>query len=193
LAAAGKVCFGEPMDIRLFVAVDLPESVRRQLAGLCFGVPGAHWVAAEQIHLTLRFIGEVDGAMFRDVREALAGVRSGSFAMQVQGLGYFPPRQLPRILWAGVAKNEALVLLRNRVEATLVRCGLEPEGRKFAPHITLARLRETPLSRLTNFLAGNGLFTTEPFTVTEFHLYSSQVSAKGAMHQIEANYPLAVG
>lgn len=176
------------MDVRLFVAVDLPEPVRQQLTGLGFGLPGAHWVAAEQIHLTLRFIGEVDGAMFREVREGLAGVRSSSFAMQVQGLGYFPPRQQPRVLWAGVAKSEALVLLRNRVEATLVRCGLEPEGRKFAPHITLARLRDTHLTRLTNFLAGNALFATEPFTVSEFHLYSSQLTAKGAIHQLEASY-----
>lgn len=179
--------------IRLFVAVDLPETVRQQLAGLCFGLPGAHWVAAEQIHLTLRFVGEVDGAMFRDIREGLAGVRSDSFAMQVQGLGFFPPRQSPRVLWVGVAKNDALVLLRNRVEAVLVRCGLEPEGRKFAPHITLARLRDTPLSRLTNFLSGNALFATEPYTVEEFHLYSSLLTAKGAVHQLEASYPLAPG
>lgn len=176
---------------RLFVAVDLSEPVRQQLAGLCFGLPGAHWVAEEQIHLTLRFIGEVDGAIFRDVREELAGVRSASFVMQVQGLGYFPPRQSPRVLWAGVTKNNALVLLRNRVEAALVRCGLEPERRKFAPHITLARLRDTPLSRLTNFLAGNALFVTEPFTVAEFHLYSSLLSAKGAIHQLEGSYPLS--
>lgn len=179
------------MDIRLFVAIDLPESLRQQLAGLCFGLPGAHWVAAEQMHLTLRFIGEVDGAMFRDIREALAGVRSASFALQVQGLGCFPPRQSPRVLWAGVAKNDALWLLRNRVEGALVRCGLEPEGRKFAPHLTLARLRDTPLSRLTNFLAGNALFAADVCQVTEFHLYSSQLTAKGAMHQLEMSYPLA--
>lgn len=177
--------------IRLFVAVDLAEPVRQQLAGLCFGLPGAHWVTAEQMHLTLRFIGEVDGAMFRDIRDALAGVRSGSFAMQVRGLGYFPPRQSPRVLWAGVAKNDAIILLRNRVEAALVRCGLEPEGRKFSPHITLARLRDTPLSRLTNFLAGNALFTSEPFMISEFHLYSSQLTAKGAIHQVETSYTLA--
>ena len=128
--------------------------------------------------------------MFREVHERLAGVRSSSFAMQVQGLGCFPPRQSPRVLWAGVAKNDALVLLRNRVEATLVRCGLESEGRKFAPHITLARLRDTPLSRLTNFLAGNALFASEPCTISEFHLYSSQLTAKGAIHQLEASFPL---
>lgn len=178
---------------RLFVAIDLPETVQQQLAGLCFGLPGAHWVEAEQIHLTLRFIGEVDGAMFRDIREELAGVRSVPFAMQVQGLGYFPPRQSPRVLWAGVAKNEALVLLRNRVEGVMVRCGLEPEGRKFAPHITLARLRDTPLSRLTKFLAGNALFASESFTVVDFNLYSSQLTAQGAIHQLEASYPLSTG
>jgi 2'-5' RNA ligase len=184
---------GKRWMIRLFVAIDLPDLMRQELAGLGFGLPGARWVAAEQIHLTLRFIGGVDGAMFRDIREELAGIRSAPFAMQVKGLGCFPLRQAPRVLWAGVANNDALILLRNRVEAALVRCGLEPEGRKFAAHITLARLRDTPLSRLTNFLAGNALFSTEPVTVTEFLLYSSRITAKGAIHQLEASYPLVVG
>ena len=179
--------------IRLFAAIDLPEGVRERVGMLCCGLPGARWVPAEQIHLTLRFIGGVDGVFFREIKEALAGVRSDTFPLQLKGLGAFPPRKKPRVLWVGVEKNEVLVQLRNRIEAALVACGLEPEGRKFAPHITLARLRDTPLVRLTNYLAGNNMFACEPFTVEEFHLYSSVLTPKGAIHQLEESYSLAGG
>jgi len=179
--------------IRLFTAIDLPAEARERVSGLCCGLPGAKWVDEEQIHLTLRFIGEVDGALFREINEALALVRSAPFTLELKGLGTFPPRKQPRVLWVGVEKNEALVRLRNRVETTLVGCGLAPEGRKFAPHITLARLRDPPLVRLTNFLAGNNLFGCEPFGVEEFHLYSSVLTPKGAIHQLEASYPLVGG
>ena len=83
--------------------------------------------------------------------------------------------------------------LRNRIENLLVGMGLSPEGRKFSPHITLARLHDTPLARLGRFLAGNSLFATEPFPVSEFHLYSSQLTSKGAVHTLEASYSLQAG
>ena len=175
---------------RLFVAVDMPEEVRNQLGDMFFGIPGAKWVPAEQLHLTLRFIGEVDGGVFRDVKDALSTIKRPAFTMQLKGLGCFPPRKQPKVLWVGIDKNEQLLQLRNRVEAELVRAGLPPEQRKFSPHVTLARLRDTPLSKLTNFLAGNGLYASIVFPVREFHLYSSQLTPKGAIHQIEATYEL---
>ncbi len=176
---------------RLFVAIDLPAPVRERLAGLCCGLPGARWVEPEQLHLTLRFIGEVDGALFRDIRADLAEAAIPPFAMGLKGLGCFPPRKAPRVLWVGVEPAQGeLVRLRNRVENCLTRLGIEPEHRKFAPHITLARLRETPMGRLTNFLSGNGLFAVDPFPVTEFHLYSSVLNGHGAVHTVEASYPL---
>lgn len=176
--------------VRLFVAIDLPKEVRRDLSFLCCGLPGARWVPEEQIHLTLRFIGEVDGAVFQDIKAGLEDVKHAPFPMRLQGLGFFPPRKSPRVLWAGIEKNDALVQLRNRAEAVLVRCGLAPETRKFAPHVTLARLTNTPVGRLANFLAGNGLYATEPFMVDAFHLYSSFLTSKGAFHQVESSYGL---
>ena len=175
---------------RLFVAIDLPSEVAAQLQGLCCGVPGARWVQPEQMHLTLRFIGEVDGGVFRDIKEGLAGITAPVFSLQVKGLGFFPPRKTPRVLWAGIAPVEEVSGLRNRIENRLIGMGLEPEGRKYSPHITLARLHDTPPARLGRFLAGNSLFATEPFLVSEFHLYSSQLTAKGAFHAIEASYSL---
>lgn len=175
---------------RLFVAIDLPQVVKRELAGICLGLPGARWVEDEQIHLTLRFIGEVDCGIFQDIRDGLAEIQGAAFAMRLVGLGFFPPRRQPHILWAGVEPVEPVVALRNRVESLLVRLGLEPEGRKFSPHVTMARLRDTPVAKLTHYLAGNALFASSEFKADAFHLYSSVLTNKGAMHQIEASYPL---
>ena len=175
---------------RLFVAIDLPPDVVAQLQELCCGVPGARWVQPAQMHLTLRFICEVDGGVFQDIKEGLADIEAEGFALQVKGLGVFPPRKTPRVLWAGIEPVEQVSGLRRRIDNVLLGLGLEPEGRKFSPHITLARLQDTPLARLGRFLAGNGLFATEVFPVSKFHLYSSQLTAKGAFHTIEASYAL---
>lgn len=175
---------------RLFVALDLPDVIRERLSALCCGLPGARWVAPEQMHLTLRFIGDVDSTIFRDVREALCEVRGERLSLRLEGIGFFPPRGKPRVVWVGIAANEKLVRLRNRIESILVRAGLEPEGRKYSPHITLARLKNTPAARIGAYLSHNGLFATEQFEVHEFFLYSSVLNAKGAKHYIEAGYSL---
>jgi RNA 2',3'-cyclic 3'-phosphodiesterase len=176
---------------RLFIALDLPQAVRMEVAGLCCGLPGARWVPDDQIHLTLRFIGEVDGGVFQDIREGLAGIRGCPFVIRLVGLGCFPPRKQPRILWAGIAPVEPVALLRNRVESILVQLGLAPEGRKFAPHVTLARFQAVPIGRLARYLADNALFASAEFEVDAFHLYSSFLTRKGALHQLEASYFLS--
>lgn len=175
---------------RLFVAVDLPESVQERLAKLCCGLPGARWVKQEQLHLTLRFIGDVDSTVFKDVLEALHQVRSDRLTMQLDGVGFFPPRGKPRVVWVGIRKNSDLFQLRNRVESALVKAGIEPEGRRYSPHITLARLKNTPSSKVASFLSHNSLFITEEFQVSQFFLYSSVLNSKGAKHYIEAGYQL---
>jgi len=177
---------------RLFTAVDLPVAVAQELAALGFGLPGARWVPAEQLHLTLRFIGEVDGGLFRDLGQALAEVKAAPFSMGLLGFGCFPPRGPARILWAGVEPPAPVAALYRKVENVLVRRGLvAPEKRKFAPHVTVARLDRVPRQRLGNFLAGNNLYRSPTFTVGEFHLYSSQLTPKGPIHRLEASYELA--
>ena len=176
---------------RLFIAVDLPEKILDNLGSMAFGIPGAKWVAPEQLHLTVRFIGEVDGALFRDIGDILHEVSAGSFSLQLKGVGYFPPRGTPRVLWAGLEKSEPLQLLRKKIDSALIRAGVAPEGRKFSPHITLARLKNSPVQKIANFLSGNGLFSQEPFQVEDFKLYSSVLSPKGAFHKVERVYPLA--
>ena len=178
--------------IRLFVAIELPEDVRQRIERMCADVPGARWAEPEQMHLTLRFIGEVDGDVFREIRESLGTVRAEPFEMELRGVGHFPPRGEPRILWVGVQRSEELVRLRNRVESTLVRIGLEPEGRKFSPHITIARLKGTPPRAVGSFLAQHGLFQAGPIAVDGFQLHSSTLGAKRAVYRCEASYSFSV-
>lgn len=176
--------------IRLFVAVDLDPVSRGLLSGLGRTIPGARVVPEEQLHLTLRFIGEVEGTLFLDIREQLASVEASGFTLSVKGVGHFPPRGKPRVLWAGVEPAGELIILRNKINRALSRCGVAPEKRTFHPHVTLARLNNSPTGRVMRFLAGNSFLLTPPFTVREFILYSSVLTSKGASHAVEASYPL---
>ncbi len=176
---------------RLFIAIDFPDTVKDDLANMCFGVPGAKWVPKDQMHLTIRFIGDVDEAGYHAVSSGLSDVNASRFEIVLKGVGYFPPRNKPRVLWAGLEKSEALMELRDFVESSLRECGIPPEERKFAAHVTLARLAPNPtLSAITGFLSANGLFSTQPVPVEEFHLYSSVLTNTGAIHRREATYGL---
>lgn len=175
---------------RLFVAIDFPESLKKQLSELCYGVPNAKWTSKEQFHLTLRFIGEVQESLFEEIRGSLFSVKVPPFELVLKGIGCFPLRREPKVLWVGVHKNEVLLQLRNKIERKLISLGIEAEGQKFSPHVTLARLSGTPGSRLEHFFAGNGLFKTETIGICEFKLYSSFLSSNGAIHTVEESYKL---
>lgn len=178
--------------IRLFVALRLPDAARRRLEGLRGGVPGARWQTAEQMHLTLRFIGEVDGAAFGEIRDALARIEAAAFSLEFRGVGHFPPRGPARALWAGVTADPALTRLRERVEAAVTGLGFAPERRNFVPHVTLARFgARVPARRLQGVMADHALFAAGPFPVRSFALFSSRIGAHGAHYTIEARYPLA--
>lgn len=178
---------------RLFVAIDLPPSLRRELAALLPDLAGMRRVAEEQLHLTLRFIGEVDEKQAETVKLGLATdpeLAGGAFTLALAGVGAFPARGPARVLWVGVAPNPALLALAARVEACLAGLGVEPEPRPFSPHITLARLHQAPAARVREFLAAQAQFRSAPFLVEEFRLYSSLLSAKGALHRVEECYRL---
>lgn len=177
------------MNKRLFVAIDPPDGIRDQLSALCCGLPDARWTPPEQFHLTLCFIGEVDGSSFLDIREALAKVTFPAFALRLQSVGFFPPRGQPRVVWAGIEKSEPLLGLQRKIATRLFQLGFEPENRKFSPHITLARLHQTPASKVGKYLEVNGLFSGEPFMVDRFSLYSSALGRK-ATHFVEQSVPL---
>lgn len=180
---------------RLFVALGLPEDVTDDLDALCgFPLPTARWVPAEQQHLTLRFIGEVEGRRVDDLAEALAEVTTPPFELRLKGIGHFPPRGELRALWAGVEPSPPLRQLKRQVDAALRRAGLPPEGRKFSPHVTLARFRgPPPVERLAAYLRRYSLYSGPAFTVGGFQLYSSHRQAGGPDYIVEAAYELAPG
>ncbi|HEX9808707.1 MAG TPA: RNA 2',3'-cyclic phosphodiesterase [Alphaproteobacteria bacterium] len=178
--------------IRLFTGIEIPDEIRARLAALAAGVPGARWVPAANIHLTLRFIGNVDDDRVGDIDDALARVRAPGFPVTIQGVDHFSRGRSPSMLWAGVEKNPALLHLQDRVETALVRAGLESDRRKYTPHVTLARLKDAPRGRVHAFIAENGLLQFAPFTVENFTLFSSFLARSGAIHRREAVYPLGV-
>lgn len=175
---------------RLFVAIDLPDEVREQLASLERGIPGARWIPPENLHLTLRFIGEVANDVMEDVAHALSNVEEPAFELSLAGVGHFEKRARPTTLWADVEPNPALNRLQGRIESALQRVGLEPEGRRFRPHITLARLGGSDGGRVSAFLAAHGLYRSAPFPVEAFALYSSFLRPEGSLYREEAVYPL---
>lgn len=177
--------------IRLFTAIELPDRARMTLAGLAGGVPGARWVPPENMHLTLRFIGEVDEPTAADLDAALAGLRAPPFDLTVAGAGSFSRGKYPAMLWAGVDANAALLHLQNRIESVLVRAGCDADGRKFTPHVTLARLDHAPRDRVEAFVAAHALLRLPAFHVEHFTLFSSTLGHNHPTYVAEAAYPLA--
>ncbi|HET6521839.1 MAG TPA: RNA 2',3'-cyclic phosphodiesterase [Geminicoccaceae bacterium] len=181
---------------RLFVALDLPDTAKRQLEPLTGGLalPDVRWLPPEQWHLTLRFIGEVEGGVLYDVGEALAEVPGRPFDLRLKGIGHFPPRGEPKVLWAGVERNAELTALKRRIDRALRDAGLPPDPRRFAPHVSLARFRQLPPpNRLGAYLMRHSLFQGEPFPVSGFRLYSSVLRPDGPVHAVEAEYDLVPG
>ena len=175
---------------RIFTALQLNSISRRLLYGCGSHMPGARAVPEEQLHLTLRFIGEVDGTTFLDLKDILGTIQARPVVISIKGVGHFPPRGKPKVLWAGVEPTAELLILRNKVNSALRRVGIEPEKRKFHPHITLARLNNSPLNRVGQFLTDNSLLEIPPFMVDTLTLYSSKLTHKGPIHNIEAQYQL---
>ncbi|UCH75473.1 MAG: RNA 2',3'-cyclic phosphodiesterase [Rhodospirillales bacterium] len=179
--------------IRLFVAIPLPEAIRTQLSLLQSGLPGARWIKPENIHLTLRFIGEVRNDIATDIDTALAQISAPGFDLELDGIGNFARGKHPHALWAGVAKSEPLMRLQAKIEAGLVRAGLAPETRKFSPHITIARLKDTRRGRVEDWATVHGGFRSPPFRVDRFALFSSFLKSEGAVYVEEASYELTPG
>jgi 2'-5' RNA ligase len=175
---------------RLFVAIRPPEPIRARLLGLMGGVSGARWQSDAQLHLTLRFIGEVDRHAAQDIDAALAAIHQPRFEIALSGAGAFERRGVPAALWAGVTPHEALKALHKKIDQATVRAGLEPERRAYVPHITLARLKPGA-GTIRDFLAGAGGVSSASFEVRQFALYESRLTPEGAVYTPLETYPLA--
>lgn len=175
---------------RYFIAIDLPAPLREELLGITVGLPGTRWVDEDSLHLTLRFLGDVSGATIRDTVTALARIRMEPFEVQLGGIGFFPPRGEAEVLWLGVDRSAPLEHLRKLVDTCSTRLGIEPDRRRWVPHVTLARLDDAPIGRLQAFAADHALYRPAPFRVESFTLFSSQTLPTGAVYAREQVFVL---
>ncbi len=176
--------------IRLFVAIPLPDEVRERMAALCSGLPGARWVQPENMHLTLRFVGDVEHGQAEDVHLALSRISAPPVEIALSGLDWFGTRSKVHTVFVKADKQEALMHLQRKVESAIVRVGMAPDDRKFAPHVTLGRLRDGRPAEAQHYCDDRAMFKLAPFTVDRFVLYSSFLSHNGAIYTPEAEYPL---
>ena len=181
--------------MRLFVALDLPDAVKRDLAAWKTPIAGATWVRPESFHLTLKFLGDqVAPERVPAIREALAGVRIAPFAFRLAGVGRFPPseKKAARVLWVGVDAPPALAEGFAQVERAMIALGFAPESHAFHPHITLARLK-TPKTtpEVAAFLRDHAAWSSPPIAVDRFTLYESTLTPQGAHYRRDAEFALA--
>ena len=174
---------------RIFTGLEIPAEIGRELSMLRGGLPGARWIDPENYHLTLRFIGDIDDALAHEIAGMLGRVRRDAFELRLDGLTSFGGRK-PRALVASVAPIAPLMELQAEHERLMQRLGLEPEGRKYTPHVTLARLRDSSSWQVADYLSARGHFRSASFEVSRFVLFSSRASVGGGPYVIETDYPL---
>jgi 2'-5' RNA ligase len=178
---------------RLFVALRPPPAIRRDLGAVMGGVPGARWQDDEQLHITLRFIGEVDRRVGEDVALALGQVHVPPIEVALAGVGAFDKDGRVNALWAGLAPHDALVSLHRKVDHALVRVGLPPEGRAYLPHITVARLSRAMGAgiEIERWRADHAGLASAPFALTHLYLFESSLGTGGARYEAIERWALA--
>nr|WP_294327707.1 RNA 2',3'-cyclic phosphodiesterase [uncultured Sphingomonas sp.] len=175
---------------RLFVALRPPPPMRRKLLDIMDGVDGARWQDEDQLHVTLRYIGQVERPMAEDIATALQAVHAPALDLALSGVGRFDTGSRGRALWAGVTPQDAVAALHRKVDHALVRLGLPLEGRAFLPHITLARLNRGS-GPVDAFLAEQGGLRSPPMRFDHLVLYESHLAPDGAWYEPVVRYPLS--
>lgn len=174
---------------RLFTALEIPRNAALSLSLLRGGLPGARWIDVENYHITLRFIGDIDGRTADEVVDRLDRINRPEFQLNLTGIGSFGSKK-PHSIWAGVSPSPEMNALQAEIERICQRIGLPPDPRKFMPHVTLARLRNSRLDDVVHYLSGRGDFRTSAFTVGRFVLMSSKESVGGGPYIAEETFPL---
>ena len=178
--------------MRLFIAIELPPHITTAISGIQAGVPGARWTPEENMHLTLRFLGDVDGGQAEDLAYELQRVDRHSFEIELDGAGQFSSGAGVRSLWMGLRPEAPLIELHSQIERAVRRSGFQSEGRTFKPHITLARFNAPPdINRARRFLERYGRFKRPPFRVSGFSLFSSELRPRNALYRVEADFPFS--
>lgn len=176
---------------RLFVALRPPPDVRQQLLGLMGGVLGARWQDDDQLHITLRYIGEVPTPVAEDVAAALGGIHARPLSLRLNGVGSFDKHARPNALWAGIAPHDAITTLHKKIDHALVRIGLPSEARAYRPHITLARLNRSA-EPVDSFLAVHAALASAPFDIAHMTLFESHLDGEGPSYEAIGRWPLTV-
>lgn len=184
--------------MRLFVALEIPDAVRRELRALREGIeaelPPARWTRPEGRHLTLVFLGDTEEALLAPLEASLepAFAAAAPIPLRVAGAGTFPPGRPARVAWAGVEAGPELGALQERVSrAATAAVGSEPERRRFHPHVTLARPRKPwPAAAVERFLAAGSRPFGETFTAGEGALIESRLSPGGARYRTVRSFPM---
>ena len=175
---------------RLFAGLEIPAEIGQTLSNLRGGLPGARWIDPENYHVTLRFIGDIDGASANEIASMLFRVNRKPFEVKVRGLSTFGGKK-PRAVVAAVEPSRALIELQAEQERLMQRLGLLPEGRKFTPHVTLARLHDASSQDVADYLSVRGYFPSKVFTAERFVLFSSRASTGGGPYVVEDSYALS--
>ena len=176
--------------IRLFVGIALPLDIRERLTMVSAGLPGARWISPDNLHLTLRFIGEVDEHQVDDIDQSLAAIGGPAFRLRSSGIETFGRGHQMHTLWARIDPEPGLMALQGKIEQAMIRQGQPPEGRKFTPHITLARIRRAGETKVAQWLETYGGLTVGEISVGSFVLYRSHLGTGGAHYEVLSEYSL---
>ena len=179
--------------IRLFAGLSLPNPIKEELSALQKGLPSALWRPTNKMHLTLRFIGNLDEPMAEDVLKELRYIRFPAFHYSLKGIGYFAKGDVPHHIWAGVEEDKAIRELQSKIDSAVRKAGAGQEDKfKFVPHVTLGKLYGTSMDELFTYIRDNNLFHTEPFEATSFTLYQSiaRENGEGKYYKEIEEYPL---
>ena len=176
--------------MRLFIAVPLPDAVTDQFADLQQPIDGLRWQDPDQLHLTLKFLGETEPERVPEIHQNLSQVEAPAFSMTIKGFGYFPKGKQPRVLWSGINKNKSLEKLQQFIEQTCTSMGFDAETRSFKPHVTIARIDGTPKQEVMSFINQHKKFRISDVPVDEFVLYESKLSSEGAIHIRKKSFKL---
>ncbi len=174
---------------RLFTGLEIPRDVAVELSGMRGGLAGARWIEPENYHVTLRFIGDVDNRTANAVADMLSDIVRPAFEISFDGLGAFGGRK-PHSLHAAIQPTFPLVALQAEHERAMQRIGLAPEGRKFTPHVTLARLRGTPSEAVARYIGSRGGLLGTRFGAERFVLFSARSGQGGGPYLVEEAYTL---
>jgi 2'-5' RNA ligase len=175
---------------RLFTGLEIPADIGQTLSNLRGGLPGARWIDPENYHVTLRFIGDIDGMYANEVAMMLYRVNRKPFEVKLRGLTSFGGKK-PRAVVADIEPSRPLIELQAELERMMQRIGLDPEGRKFTPHVTLARLHDASSWDVADYLSVRGYFPSRVFTADRFVLFSSRASTGGGPYVVEDSYELS--